>query len=198
MSAHQFDCEDLLYPLPIPVHPLIIVLVLTGNDVLPLLAVVQIPLDGLLDAVGELGLRQPAQLIVALRRIDGIAHIVALAVGDVGDQAFGLAKLLADQLHNVDIAHLVDPADVVHIAYTVLVNDEVDGLTVILDIEPVVNVQALTIGGQGLGPAFSTVSIIKSLIPSIPAEGLNIFTALMFSLPKPFGAIVMVSLSPFT
>ncbi len=55
-----------------------------------------------------------------------------------------------------------------------------------------------TIGGQGLGPALSTVSITNFFTPSSPSEGFNIFKALMFSLPKPFGAITILILSPST
>ena len=40
--------------------------VLAGDDGLPPGLVVEIPLDGLLDAVGELGFRQPAELGVDL------------------------------------------------------------------------------------------------------------------------------------
>ena len=56
----------------------------------------------------------------------------------------------------------------------------------------------ITIGGQGLGPASLTVSMIKSLIPCKPAEGLNIRTALIFSLPNPLGPSVILTFSPGT
>jgi len=51
-------------------------------------------------------------------------------------------------------------------------------------------------GGQGLPPAFDTVSTINFFIPSMPSEGVSIARALMFSLPKPFGATVIFILSP--
>ena len=77
--------------LSVRIHLLIIVLILAGDDGFPPFLVIQIPLNGLLDAVGELGFRQPAQFVVDLGGIDGIAHIMALPVGHIGDQTFGLA-----------------------------------------------------------------------------------------------------------
>lgn len=44
------------------------------------------PLDRLLNAVGELSVRQPAELGVDLGRVDRVAHVVALAVSDEGDE----------------------------------------------------------------------------------------------------------------
>ena len=82
--------------------------------------------------------------------IDGVAHIVALAVGDVRDQALGLAQLSADQLDDVDVLHLIVAADVVNLALTAFAHDQVDGLAVVLDIEPVADVEALAVDGEGL------------------------------------------------
>jgi hypothetical protein len=56
----------------------------------------------------------------------------------------------------------------------------------------------ITIGGQGLGPAALTVSTANFLIPATPADGENIFNALIFSLPKPLGARTILILSPGT
>ena len=55
-----------------------------------------------------------------------------------------------------------------------------------------------TMGGQGLAPASSTVSLTKATMSSGEAAGVIIFRRLMFSLPKPLGATVRVSLSPGT
>ena len=125
-------------------------LVLTVDDVLPPVAMGQIPVDGLVDAIGELCLRQPAQLVVDLGGVDGVAHIVSLAVGDVGDEALRLAQLLADQLHDVDVPHLVVTADVVDLAHPAITEDEVDGLAVILHIQPVADIQPLAVHRQWL------------------------------------------------
>ena len=76
-----------------------------------------------------------------LRGVDGIAQVVPLPVGDVGDEALGLAELAADQAHDVDVAHLVVAADVVHLADAAVVDHKVDGPAVIADIQPVAHVQ---------------------------------------------------------
>ena len=82
--------------------------------------------------------------------VNGIAHIVALPIRHMDDQALGLAQLLADQLHDVDVAHLVVAAHVVHLADPALMDDQVDGPAVILHIQPVPDVEALAVHGQGL------------------------------------------------
>ena len=110
----------------------------------------EVPLDGLLDAVPELRLRQPAELVVDLRRVDRIAHIVPFAVGNERDEALRLAQLLTDELDDIDVPHLVVPADVVHLPHAPFVDDEVDRLAVILHIQPITHVLALAVHGQRL------------------------------------------------
>ena len=75
-----------------------------------------------------------------LGRVDSVTHIVALAVGNMGDEAFRLAQFFADQLHDVDVAHLVVSADVVNLTDASLVDDEVDGLAVVLYVQPVADI----------------------------------------------------------
>ena len=86
--------------------------------VLPPLTIIEIPLDGLLDAVLKLSLRQPAQFVVDLGRIDGITHIMTLTVANMGNQALRLAQLLADDLYDFDVLLLVVTADVVNFTNT--------------------------------------------------------------------------------
>ena len=45
-----------------------------------------IPVNGLAQAIGKLGLRQPAQLPGNLGGVDGIAQISTLSVGNVSDE----------------------------------------------------------------------------------------------------------------
>ena len=70
---------------------------------------------------------------------------MAFAVGHVGDQAFRFAKLLADDLYDIDVLHLVVSADVVDFADTTLVDDQVNGTAVIFDVQPVTYIFTLTI-----------------------------------------------------
>ena len=80
------------------VHTLVVSLVVAADDAHPPVTVLEVPLDRLLDAVLEFRLRLPTELCVDLRRVDGVAAVVALAVGDVPDEVFGLAELLEDGL----------------------------------------------------------------------------------------------------
>ena len=139
-----------MYPSPIAVHFFIVVLIFTGNDILPPLLIVQIPLNGLFDTVCKLCFRQPAQFVVDLGRVDGITHIVALTVGDIGNQTLRLAQFLADQLNNVDVLHLIVTAHVVDFADLAVVDDEIDCLAVILHIQPVTHVFTLAVNRQRL------------------------------------------------
>ena len=82
--------------------------------------------------------------------IDGIAHIVSLPVGDMGNETFGLSQSFADQLHNVDVAHLIVAADVVNLAHPAVMENPVDGLAVILHIQPVPDIETFSVNLQGL------------------------------------------------
>lgn len=88
----------------------------------------QIPLDRLFDTVCEFCLRQPPQLPVDLRRIDGIAAVVAFAILHIRDEALRFSQRFADELHDIDISHLIMPADIVHLAHASMLQDEIDGL----------------------------------------------------------------------
>lgn len=130
------------------VHALVVGLVVAADDAHPPVAVLEVPLDRLLDTVLELRLRLPAEFRVNLRRVDGVAAVVALAVSDVLDEVFGLAELLEDGLDDVDVGTLIVAADIVDLADATLLQDQVDGMAVILNVEPVANILAVTIDRQ--------------------------------------------------
>ena len=130
------------------VHALVVGLVIAAYDAHPPVTVLEVPLDRLLDAVLEFRLRLPAELRVDFRRVDGVAAVVALAVGDVLDEVFGLAELLEDGLDDVDVGALIVAADVVDLADAALLQDQVDGMAVILDVEPVADVLAVAVDRQ--------------------------------------------------
>ena len=130
------------------VHILVIMLIVTIDDMLPPILMLEVPLDRLLDAVLELRLRLPAELRMDLRRVNGVAAVVALAVSDVLDEVFGLAELLEDGLDDVDVGTLIVAADVVDLADAALLQDQVDGMAVVLDEEPVADVLAVAVDRQ--------------------------------------------------
>ena len=115
--------------------------VAAGHVVHPLL-VVEVPTDGALDAFFKLQRRLPAKFVVQLARVDGIAQVVPLAVGDVSYQVHVLTLLAAKQavdgvyqhLDDVDVLPFVETANVVGVGNLALVEYQVDGSCVILDI----------------------------------------------------------------
>ena len=59
---------------------------LPGNDGFPSFPMGHIPVNGLAQTIGKLGLRQPAQLPGNLGGVDRIAQISTLSVGNVSDE----------------------------------------------------------------------------------------------------------------
>ena len=106
---------------------------------------IQIPLDGQADTIFKHRLRQPAQLVVDLGRIDGIAHIVSFSVLHMLDQTLRLAKIFTDEFYDINIFHLVVSADIVNFADGSAAQDQVNRLTVILDIQPVAHIESLSV-----------------------------------------------------
>ena len=82
--------------------------------------------------------------------IDRVALVMSLAVRHIFDQALGLSELRADQLYNINIAHLVVTADIVDFPDAASAEDHIDRLAVVLDIEPVSDVQTLAVYGKRL------------------------------------------------
>ena len=140
------------------IHFCVVFLVLTGGDVIHPLLVVEVPADSLFDAFLELEGGFPAELVLELGGVDGVAQVVAGAVGDIGDELLAGAFRVAEQtvhgldnnLHDVDILPLIEAADVVSIARLALVENNIDGAGMVDHIEPVAHVLALAIDRQRL------------------------------------------------
>lgn len=119
----------------------------------------QVPLDGLADAAVEGFGGLPAEFALELARIDGVAPVVAGAVGDVADLLFvGLAvgaraqfvEQRADGVDDLDVGLLVPAADVVGLAEPAGFEHAADGAAVVLHVEPVAHLHAVAIHGQRL------------------------------------------------
>lgn len=104
---------------------------------LPPLLVVEIPVDRDRDTGIEGVLRLPAELGLDLRRVHRIAEIVARSVLYILDEGLRLTECLQDGLHDLEVGALVVSANVVDLTWLTLPDDQVDGLAVIGDIEPV-------------------------------------------------------------
>ena len=83
---------------------------------------------------------------------------MTFAVCHVSDEIHILAVLAAEQAVNgfydnldyVDVLPLVEAADVICVCYFSIVEDDVDGPCMVLDIQPVPHVLALAVDGQRL------------------------------------------------
>ena len=121
------------------------------------LGVGQVPLDGFADAgvKGFGGL--PAQLGFELAGVDGVAPVVARAVGDVGDlagvrAAIGLGAHFIEQptdgLHDLDVGLFVPAAHVVDLAQATGFEHTANRAAVVLDVEPIADLHAIAINGH--------------------------------------------------
>jgi len=89
--------------------------------------------------------------------IERIPPVMSGTVGDEGDELgvvlFGFAGLLGErmeeQVDEVDVAHLVAPADVVDGTRSGFAQDGVDGTAVVFDVQPVADVESVTVDGDG-------------------------------------------------
>lgn len=110
---------------------------------------VKIPTNSPLDPFLELQRWFPAKFALKLATIDGVSHIVAEAVGDVGNQflrlAFGIAEQtvdgLDDNLDEVDVFPLIEPTDIVGLRNLALVEGKVAGIGELVEVDnPIVGV----------------------------------------------------------
>ena len=161
-KIHSGELDSCFKPnLPPLIHLLIILLILPRRDVIHPRLIFEIPAHRLLDALLELEAWFPAQFLLELGRVDGVAQVVTGTVGHIGDQAQRLALGITqqaihrpdDHFDQVDVLPLVEAANVVGVSYLALVEDQVDRPGMILHIEPVAHVLALAIDRQRLALA---------------------------------------------
>ena len=105
-----------------------------------------VPVDRLLQALCEVGVRRPpAQLALELRAVDGVAAVVAGAVGDPVEVLGVAAHGLEDHAQDRDVVLLAICADEVGLPHAALGQDVPDGRGVVLGVDPVADVLALTV-----------------------------------------------------
>ena len=105
-----------------------------------------VPVDGGLEPLGEVGVgRPPAQLALELGGVDGVAAVVAGAIGDpvevLGVAAHGREYHAQDR----DVVLLAVGADEVGLPRAALGEDVPDGRGVVLGVDPVADVLALAV-----------------------------------------------------
>ena len=108
--------------------------------------VLDVPVDRLLQALGEVGVgRPPAELALELRAVDGVAAVVAGAVGDPVEVLGVAAHGLEDHAQDRDVVPLAVGPDEVGLPRAALGQDVPDGRGVVLGVDPVADVLALTV-----------------------------------------------------
>lgn len=105
-----------------------------------------VPVDGGLEALGEVGVgRPPAQLALELGAVDGVAAVVARAVGDPVEVLGVLSHRLQDHAQDRDVVLLAVGADEVGLPHAALGEDVPDGRGVVLGVDPVADVLAAAV-----------------------------------------------------
>ena len=105
-----------------------------------------VPVDRLLQALGEVGVRRPpAQLALELGGVDGVAAVVAGAVGDPVEVLGVLPHGLEDHAQDGDVVPLAVGSDEVGLPHPALGEDVPDGRGMVLGVDPVADVLALPV-----------------------------------------------------
>src|SRR5436190_16444594 len=133
--------------LPVAVLLLVILPKRPVLDGAPPRLVLAVPAHGALQGVVEVGVALEAEALQA-GRVERVAAVVALAVGDAADQRLRLAEKLEDLKGDLAVLALVAAADVVRLAVLAALDEEVDGRAVVLDEEPVADVAAVAVERQ--------------------------------------------------
>ena len=105
-----------------------------------------VPVDGGLEAPGEVGVRRPpSELALELHRVDGVAAVVAGTVGDPVEVLGVAAHGLEDHAQDGDVVLLAISPDEVGLPRAALGEDVPDGRGVVLGVDPVAHVLALPV-----------------------------------------------------
>ena len=108
--------------------------------------VLHVPVDRPLQALCEVGVRRPpAELALELGRVDGVAAVVAGAVGDPVEVIGVLSHRLEDHAEHGDVVPLAVGSDEVGLPRAALGEDVPDGRGVVLGVDPVAHVLALPV-----------------------------------------------------
>ena len=108
-----------------------------------------VPLHGLGQSLLEGDGLAPAQLRLGLGAVHGVAAVVAQPVGDVADQVLRLSGQPEHGPGHVHVVPLAPAAEVVDLARTAAAERGVDAPAVVADVDPVADLHAVAIDGQG-------------------------------------------------
>src|SRR3989442_12607674 len=132
-----------------PIDPFVIGPKLSGLDLFPPRGVLPVPVPRGLQGRGQGMLPRPPQL-PDLVAVQGIAAVMARAVGDMPDQRQRLSKQLEDRLGHLLVGSLVAGAKVVYLSRLALLEHERNALAVVLHIDPIALLKPIAVERQWL------------------------------------------------
>ena len=100
----------------------------------------------------------PAEFGFEFTRVNGVAFVVAGTIGNVGNELFGAAggapkfavEEAAKEPDQLNVGPFVEAANVVRLAEVPVVENGIDGAGVVFYPQPISNVVAFAVDGQGL------------------------------------------------
>ena len=81
-------------------------------------------------------------------RINGISHVVTRAILNISNKTFILADCFKNCFNNIDIRFFIMTADIIYLADLTVFKDHVDRLTMVVNIEPVTDIESLAVNGE--------------------------------------------------
>src|SRR6185312_828598 len=110
--GHQRSHDE---PLP---RRLTLISIRPGADAVDPFRMGAVPVNGRGESLFERDGRAPAKLVLGLRAVDGVAAVVAQAIGDVTDQALRLAAERQHRARDVQVIPLAPAAEVIDLTGT--------------------------------------------------------------------------------
>ena len=139
----------------VAVHLFVIFLVIAAGDVGHPFLMGKIPVNGFHNALFKRRLGVPAQFVFDFLRVNAIPPVVAKPICHIADECFidgvvrkALVQLGNDGFYNKNVRPLVMAAHIVHLAHTALFRHHINGLAVVLYIQPIAHVHAIAVHRQ--------------------------------------------------
>src|SRR5690606_37046162 len=137
---------------------LVIFLVISRSDILQPCLIRQIPVHGFFYSFLKLQARLPSKFFIDLGSINRIAKVMSRTVSHIGDQLLGSSfhspqlsvHYIAEQPHDVDVLPLIKTSDVVRLPYLSLMENFINGDSMVYHVEPIPHIFAFSVHRQRL------------------------------------------------
>ncbi len=115
----------------------------------PPLGILLVPADGIAEALLEVHPGFPTELAPSLADIHGVTTVMSRAVFYVTDEGGGFAENIEDLADNKNVGWLGTDAEVIDFSGLALFESQKDTTAMVLHVDPVASLHAVTIYGQG-------------------------------------------------